>query len=102
MTEGFRVLDFDAYHREELPRLLAQGREASAAEEAALRGSLAIRVDSGVHLANPGGAPRDRARMLRPRRWLAWTGSRGRGSSTISSRRRAWSTRAVRESCTET
>jgi ectoine hydroxylase-related dioxygenase (phytanoyl-CoA dioxygenase family) len=49
MTEGFRVLDFDEYHREELPRLLAQGREALAAEEAALRGSLAIRVDSGAY-----------------------------------------------------
>ena len=49
MTEGFRVLDFDEDHREELPRLLAQEREALAAEEAALRGSLAIRVDFGAY-----------------------------------------------------
>ncbi len=47
MTDGFRALDFNGYHREELPRLMAEGRELLAAEEAARRGSLAIRVDDG-------------------------------------------------------
>ena len=47
MTEGFRVLDFDEYHREELPRLMAEGREALASLEAARRGSLAFRIDEG-------------------------------------------------------
>jgi len=47
MTDGFRTLDFDEYHRVELPRLMAQGREALAAEEASRRGSLGLRIDEG-------------------------------------------------------
>lgn len=45
MTDGFPTLDFDEYHREELPRLMAEGREALAYEEAARRPSLAFRLD---------------------------------------------------------
>ncbi|MAE95641.1 MAG: hypothetical protein CL910_13365 [Deltaproteobacteria bacterium] len=47
MTEGFRRLDFDEYHREELPRLVAEGRGELAAPEAARRGSLAFRIEGG-------------------------------------------------------
>jgi len=47
MAESFPVLDFDAYHRDALPRQMAEGREALAAEEAAQRGSLAFRIDEG-------------------------------------------------------
>ncbi len=44
---AFPTLDFDTYHRETLPRLLADGRGAAAARAAARLGSLAFRIDEG-------------------------------------------------------
>jgi ectoine hydroxylase-related dioxygenase (phytanoyl-CoA dioxygenase family) len=44
---GFPTLDFDAYHRSELPRLLVRGADALAAREASRRGALALQIEGG-------------------------------------------------------
>jgi hypothetical protein len=46
--EGFRALDFTAYHRDELPRLLDAGRGALAAKALGSLGSLAFRMPDGA------------------------------------------------------
>jgi len=46
--EGFRAVDFAAYHRDELPRLLAAGRGALAAKALGSLGSLAFRMPDGA------------------------------------------------------
>ncbi|MCA9509269.1 MAG: phytanoyl-CoA dioxygenase family protein [Myxococcales bacterium] len=46
LRERFPVRDFEAFHEAELPRLLASGRAALAAADAAPVGSLALRVSS--------------------------------------------------------
>jgi hypothetical protein len=48
MTAAFAPLDFDAFHREELPRRLAAGNGALAAPGAASLGSLAFRLPDGA------------------------------------------------------
>jgi ectoine hydroxylase-related dioxygenase (phytanoyl-CoA dioxygenase family) len=47
MTAAFAPLDFDAFHREELPRRLAAGNGALAAPGASSLGSLAFRLPDG-------------------------------------------------------
>ena len=44
---GFEAIDFDAYHREVLPRHLAEGRGAEAAKSLAGVGALALRLPTG-------------------------------------------------------
>ena len=46
-SERRETLDFDQYHREELPRLIAAGHGELAAGEARRRGSLAFRITGG-------------------------------------------------------
>ncbi|MAG31745.1 MAG: hypothetical protein CL908_12730 [Deltaproteobacteria bacterium] len=45
MTQEFETLDFDDFHRAELPQQLSQGRGALAADHAAKLGSLAFRLE---------------------------------------------------------
>ncbi len=61
--DGFANIDFDAFHREELPRRLAAGRGAQAARSAAPLGSLGLRTKSGAAYTY---APRDGALALVP------------------------------------
>jgi len=53
MTSGYPVLDFEHFHRSELPGLLAGGRAALAAGEARRRGSLALRIDQSAYTYQP-------------------------------------------------
>lgn len=46
--EGFRTLDFAAYHRDELPGLLRAGRGTLAARALGMLGSLAFRIPDGT------------------------------------------------------
>jgi ectoine hydroxylase-related dioxygenase (phytanoyl-CoA dioxygenase family) len=53
---SFPALDFDAYHRDELPRALAAGRDALAARAARGLGALALRIrDGGAWSYRPAG-----------------------------------------------
>jgi len=57
MTGATGLLDFDDYHDNELPRLLASGRAQLAAREVQRRGSLALRLEGGSAFTyRPGGA----------------------------------------------
>lgn len=58
LPEGFERLDFDAFHRTELPRRLAAGNGTLAADGAAKLGALAFRVRGGGayrYVPRPGG-----------------------------------------------
>ncbi len=57
-AEGFASIDFHAFHRDELPRRLADGRGAMAARSSREHGSLAFRLESGDAYTY---APRDGA-----------------------------------------
>ena len=48
LPAGFPPIDFEQFHRQELPALLARGRQHLAARAAAGLGSIALRLDGGV------------------------------------------------------
>jgi ectoine hydroxylase-related dioxygenase (phytanoyl-CoA dioxygenase family) len=57
-AEGFAAIDFQAFHREQLPALLADGRGREAARAALSQGSLAFRLPGGeawTYLPRPDG-----------------------------------------------
>ena len=67
-AEGFAAIDFHAFHREELPRRLDDGRGAMAARASREHGSLAFRLESGGCLHLRASRWRDPGRGRRRRR----------------------------------